>query len=190
MGSWQSQMGPFASTRHQLLNSVEPAVMKYGCCFFSEMTQMTKLLGVFRFYQWLILQEVRIVGVERKKEQSVMKKFLIGLISLIVLAYVGLQIADKVVKSGDDYYVQITTDGQRLNEKDDSGNDFVDYKYELPGYDKEGKKKDLDFNANKDRPLRREAFLKVTWNKNKGVTSYEEVQQKELPKKAAEKLGV
>ncbi|MGO3792471.1 MAG: hypothetical protein ACTJG1_13565, partial [Enterococcus gilvus] len=62
---------------------------------------MTKLLGVFRLYQWLILQEVCIVGVERKKEQSVMKKFLIGLISLIVLAYVGLQIADKVVKSGD-----------------------------------------------------------------------------------------
>ena len=46
-----------------------------------------------------------------------MKKFLIGLISLIVLAYVGLQIADKVVKSGDDYYVQITTDGKRLTRK-------------------------------------------------------------------------
>ena len=50
--------------------------------------------------------------------------------------------------------------------------------------------KELDFNANKDRPLRREAFLKVTWNKKKGVTSYEEVQQKDLPKKAADKLGV
>lgn len=48
----------------------------------------------------------------------------------------------------------------------------------------------LDFNASKSRPLRREAFLKVTWNEKKGVTSYEEVQQKEVPKKAAEKLGV
>lgn len=119
-----------------------------------------------------------------------MKKFLIGLVSLIVIAFVGLQIADKVVKGGDEYYVQITTDGQRVDEKDDSGNPYVDYKYSLPGYDKDGNKKELDFNAAKDRPLRREAFLKVTWNKKKGVTSYEEVQQKQLPKKAAEKLGV
>ena len=119
-----------------------------------------------------------------------MKKFLIGLVSLIVIAFVGLQIADKVVKSGDEYFVQITTDGQRVDEKDDSGNNYVDYKYSLPGYDKDGNKKELDFNANKDRPLRREAFLKVTWNKKKGVTSYEEVQQKDLPKKAADKLGV
>lgn len=29
-----------------------------------------------------------------------MKKFLIGLVSLIVIAFVGLQIADKVVKGG------------------------------------------------------------------------------------------
>ncbi|MGO2637834.1 MAG: YxeA family protein [Enterococcus viikkiensis] len=119
-----------------------------------------------------------------------MKKFLIGLVSLIVIGFVGLQIAEKVMSSGDAYYVQITNDGEKVNAKDDSGNSYVDYKYSLPGYDKEGNNKVLDFNASKDRPLRREAFLKVTWNKNKGVTSYEEVQQKQLPKKAAEKLGV
>lgn len=118
------------------------------------------------------------------------EKIFIGLVSLIVIAFVGLQIADKVVKGGDEYFVQVTTDGQRVEEKDDSGNNYVDYKYSLPGYDKDGNKKELDFNANKDRPLRREAFLKVTWNKKKGVTSYEEVQQKDLPKKAADKLGV
>ena len=61
-----------------------------------------------------------------KKEQSVMKKILIGLVSLVVIAYVGLQIADKVVKGGDDYYVQITTDGQRIEEKDTRGNTYVD----------------------------------------------------------------
>lgn len=70
-----------------------------------------------------------------------MKKILIGLVSLIVIAYVGLQIADKVVKGGDDYYVQITTDGQRIEEKDTSGNTYVDYSYSLPGYDKAGNKK-------------------------------------------------
>ncbi|MGM0175513.1 YxeA family protein [Enterococcus sp. DIV0800] len=119
-----------------------------------------------------------------------MKKILIGLVSLIVIGFVGLQIADKVMSSGDAYYVQITNDGEKYNGEDSNGNPYVDYKYALPGYDEEGHEKKLDFNASKDRPLRREAFLKVTWNKNKGVTSYEEVQQKQLPKKAAEKLGV
>lgn len=119
-----------------------------------------------------------------------MKKILIGLVSLIIIAFVGLKIAEKVVASGDGYYVQITTDEQRVDGKDDSGRPYIDYKYSLPGYDKEGQKKQLEFSAAKDRPLRREAFLKVTWKKSKGVTSYEEVQQKQIPKKAAEKLGL
>ncbi|MGX7204995.1 YxeA family protein [Enterococcus pingfangensis] len=118
-----------------------------------------------------------------------MKKILIGFVSVIVIAFVGLQIAQKVVSSGDEYYVQITTEGQRIDGKDDNGNAYVDYNYSLPGYDDEGKEKKLNFNAAKDRPLRREAFLKVTWNKQKGVTSYEEVSQKEVPKKALAKLG-
>lgn len=119
-----------------------------------------------------------------------MKKFLIGLVSLIVLAFVGLQIAQKIVSSGDEYYVQVTTNGERIVNKDDSGNQYVDYKYSLPGYDKKGDEKQLDFSAAKDRPLRKEAFLKITWNKKKGVTSYEDVQKKKVPEKAAEKLGI
>ena len=46
----------------------------------------------------------------------------------------------------------------------------------------------MDFNAFKDRPLRKNAYLKITWNKNKGVTSYEEVTKSELPNAAKEKL--
>ena len=76
--------------------------------------KMTKMLGVFSRFQWLDFQNFCIVALEIKKEQSVMKKFLIGLVSLIVIAFVGLQIADKVVKGGDEYFVQVTTDGQIL----------------------------------------------------------------------------
>ncbi|MDT2669669.1 YxeA family protein [Enterococcus dongliensis] len=118
-----------------------------------------------------------------------MKKFLIGFISLVVIVIIGVQVAQKVVSSGDNYYVQITTDGQRVESKDDNGNSYVDYKYTLQGYDNNGKAKKLTFNATKDRPLRKEAFLKVTWNNKKGVTSYEEVAQKDVPDKALEKLG-
>lgn len=58
----------------------------------------------------------------------------------------------------------------------------------LPGYTKEGKEKELDFKGQLTRPLRKGAYLKITWNKNKGVTSYEEVEKKDVPKTALEKL--
>lgn len=118
-----------------------------------------------------------------------MKKILLSLLSFLVIAFAGLKLAEQLMYSGETYYVQVTTEGQKVESKDDSGEPFVDYEYSLRGYDENGQQKLLRFSAAKDRPLRREAFLKVTWNKKKGVTSYEEVQQKELPKKAAEKLG-
>lgn len=105
-----------------------------------------------------------------------------------MIGVAGLKIADIVVMGGDSYYVQVTTDGIKQSERDDQGHTYTRYQYQLPGYDQNGEKKDLDFSTVKERPLRKEAFLKLTWNKNKGVTSFEEVQEKEVPKKAQEKL--
>ncbi len=113
-----------------------------------------------------------------------MKKFLMGLVTVIVIGVAGLKIADMVVMGGDSYYVQVTTDGEKQTEQDG----YTNYHYVLPGYDQNGEEKDMDFSAMKERPLRKEAFLRITWNKNKGVTSYEEVQGKDVPKKAQEKL--
>ncbi|MGM0216360.1 YxeA family protein [Enterococcus sp. AZ109] len=117
-----------------------------------------------------------------------MKKIVIGLVTLIVIGVASLKIADIVVMGGDSYYVQVTTDGQKQTERDDQGQNYVNYDYVLPGYDQNGEEKDMDFSSMKNRPLRKDAFLKITWNKNKGVTSYEEVQKKDVPKKAQEKL--
>lgn len=117
-----------------------------------------------------------------------MKKFLIGLVTLIVIGTAGLKIADSIILGGDSYYVQVTTDGTRHDGKDDQGRTYINYHYQLPGYDQNGEEKDMDFSTVKERPLRKEAFLKLTWNKNKGVTAFEEVQEKEIPKKAQEKL--
>jgi len=36
--------------------------------------------------------------------------------------------------------------------------------------------------------LRKEAYLKITWNEKKGVTSYEEVQASDIPSKALDQL--
>lgn len=76
----------------------------------------------------------------------------------------------------------------RGNTTADSGQETVNYRYILPGYTKEGKEKELDFNGQLTRPLRKGAYLKITWNKKKGVTSYEEVEKKDVPKTALEKL--
>lgn len=117
-----------------------------------------------------------------------MKKILIGLLVFIVVALAGVKIADYVVMGGEEYYVQITTDGAKTVSKADSGQETVNYRYILPGYTKEGKEKELDFNGQLTRPLRKGAYLKITWNKKKGVTSYEEVEKKDVPKTALEKL--
>lgn len=118
-----------------------------------------------------------------------MKKLLIGLVLTVVLIFGGLKIADTVVMGGTDYYVQITNDGTKNLEQDNSGNTITRYSYQLTGFDKEGNQKVLDFSAFKDRPLKRDAYLKLTWNQKKGVTSYEEVQKNDLPQKAAAKLN-
>ena len=53
------------------------------------------------------------------------------------------------------------------------------------GFDKEGNAKTLTFRANKE--LRKQAFLRL-YVKEKGVSSYQEVQANEIPEKAKMKL--
>lgn len=52
---------------------------------------------------------------------------------------------------------------------------------------KNGEAKDVSFTATHN--LRKEAYLKVTDNKTKGVTNWEEVQKNDLPSKAKDKLN-
>lgn len=126
-----------------------------------------------------------------------MKKLLVGIgISIVALVlgsvvfiYGGLKIADRIIMGGDSYYVKIMTDGEKEEIKDSRDEVTIQYKYTLPGYDEEGNKKILTFNGQKPRPLRKGAYLEVTWNENKGVTSYEEVKQSDIPKLAQEKLS-
>ena len=40
---------------------------------------------------------------------------------------------------GESYYVQITTDGEKQVDHADGGQEIISYRYELPGFNKEGK---------------------------------------------------
>ena len=63
------------------------------------------------------------------------------------------------------------------------------YTYDLPSFDKEGKEKNIEFDAYKDKPLKENAYLKIKVNDIKGVLSWEEVQKSDLPTKVKEKLN-
>ncbi|HEF1898055.1 YxeA family protein [Bacillus cereus group sp. MYBK108-2] len=117
-----------------------------------------------------------------------MKKYM-ALFSLLVV-FASLLVGCDINRMGkDEYYVQITTDGKEGVSKSMDGKVMgKEYEYTLPGFDKEGKEKELEFMAQKN--LCKEAFLRVYHSEKKGVTAWEEVQEDELPKKAKEKLGV
>lgn len=117
-----------------------------------------------------------------------MRKFLIGLIVLIVLVFGGLKLYSVMNYGGTTYYTQVTTNGEKITQKDTNGNAHVDYQYELPGFDENGQKQVLTFNANKNRPLRKNAYLKVTYNDKKGVTSWEAVTTSDVPAPALKQL--
>jgi len=87
------------------------------------------------------------------------------------------------------YYVQITVDGKETDAKSMEGEIMgKEFTYKLPGFDTEGKEKELEFRTQKN--LRKEAFLLVYYSKDKGVKSWEEVEKGDLPTKAKEKLSV
>ena len=68
-----------------------------------------------------------------------------------------------------------------------SGKKFKEYDYDIKSYQKDGKEKRVTFMA--DHNLRKEAYLKLTVNSVKGVTSWEEVKKSEVPKEALKKLN-
>jgi len=117
-----------------------------------------------------------------------LKKLLLGVVLFVVLAFGGLKITEKIVQGGDDYYVEVTNKGNKKEEKDGNGKVVLSYDYALEGFDKTGKEKEMKFTAYKNRPLIQGAYLKVTWNQKRGVTSYEQVKESDVPAKAKEKL--
>ncbi|MBC1974280.1 YxeA family protein [Listeria booriae] len=119
-----------------------------------------------------------------------MKKLFISLIVIIVIIG-GAMLAIRFINfnrlGADTYYVKITQDPKITSGHASDGSAYNDYNYNLPGYNKDGKEKDMEFIAQKN--LRKDAYLEVFWKEDKGVTSYEEVKKADIPKKAAEQLN-
>ena len=116
-----------------------------------------------------------------------MKKILFGIIALIILVGGAGFAWYKVSYGGGTYYVQITKDGKEKEVSDNSGKKFKEYDYDIKSYQKDGIERRVTFMA--DHNLRKEAYLKLTVNSVKGVTSWEEVKKSEVPKEALKKLN-
>ena len=118
------------------------------------------------------------------------KNKLIGGIIIIALLAIPFYFYEKY-QGGIYYYTQITKDPIKTEDAlNDAGvKQGAVYTYELVGYDDKGTQKQLEFDAYKDKPLRKDAYLKVKVNEVKGVLNWEEVKQNDLPSKVKSKLN-
>ncbi|MGL4337703.1 MAG: YxeA family protein [Turicibacter sp.] len=117
-------------------------------------------------------------------------KLAVGLVCLLGIGILGLGMSDIDIKDlmYEDYYVQITADGDDVAEREN-----WNYFYELPAYNKKGKELQVEFYADKN--LRKDAYLRVqvidqSDTESNGIHSYEEVSESELPSKVKEKFSI
>jgi uncharacterized protein (TIGR01655 family) len=114
-----------------------------------------------------------------------MKKLLLGLV-VVLLAVGGAYTWYSSEYGGKTVYVQIQEDGQLQEIKSDDGRNLKRYNYSLDGYDEKGQSQKIKLSESHN--LKHDAYLKVLNNKKKGVVSWEEVQKKDVPEKALDKI--
>ncbi|WP_321384977.1 YxeA family protein [uncultured Enterococcus sp.] len=86
---------------------------------------------------------------------------------------------------GPSYYTKINGDPVASGIAD--GTQF--YEYDQVSYDEKGIEKTVHLKEYRQKPLRKSAYLKMVVNDEKGVTSWEEVNEKDLPNSVKEKLA-
>ncbi|MED4072710.1 YxeA family protein [Priestia endophytica] len=118
-----------------------------------------------------------------------MKKTAIILIMFLVVlggAFLFLQNVNINRLGSDKYYTQIIGEGKKLEEKATSGEVFVRYEYTLRAVKEDGEAKTVTFTS--QTPLRQQAYLELFIKNDKGVTSYEEINEDKVPQKVKEKF--
>lgn len=86
---------------------------------------------------------------------------------------------------GPSYYTKITHPPEASGITD--GTQF--YEYDQVSYDEKGREKTVHLKEYRQKPLRLSAYLKMVVNDEKGVTSWEEISEKDLPSTVKEKLA-
>ncbi|MCG7408163.1 YxeA family protein [Paenibacillus sp. ACRRX] len=120
-----------------------------------------------------------------------MKK-LIGIVLIFTLmagmfiAFINYAPEHNPFSKKEEYYVLIGDKYTVEKSKTDKGEEYINYMYTLPGFDKQGNKRDITFNGLK--VLRQHAYLKITMRADT-VISYNEVQLEDIPSAAKIKVS-
>lgn len=72
-----------------------------------------------------------------------MMKWFLGILTAGLIILVGGYFLYSGYYSTEDYYVKITTDPKVVKEKASDGYTYINYNYDVTGYDKDGKSKNL-----------------------------------------------
>ena len=115
-----------------------------------------------------------------------MKKILIGLVALLAILMGAGFMWYQSNYGGQAYYVQIKADGKEITDLTSDGEKMKRYEYQQIGYSDKGAAQSLTYTASHN--LKQKAYLKITYNKSKGVTSWNEVQADKVPKLARDKI--
>lgn len=109
------------------------------------------------------------------------------LLLFVVGAGIALTAIDWNRLGAESYYVKITEDGKEFEDRVSPTEVYKRYEYSFEGYNADGEAKTLAFTSHKN--LRHGAYLEIFYKGKKGVTSYEERPETEVPEKAKEQLN-
>ena len=117
------------------------------------------------------------------------KKSLVSIILILmpILLAIGVFNYKKYINTaGEKYYVQLVNEPISCKKEK---NDVTLCRYKEKGYNDECTEKILEFYSNRERPLKKDAYLVLTYSSIKeDVVRYKEVKKEEIPKKVLEKL--
>lgn len=116
-----------------------------------------------------------------------MKK-IIGLLIVLAIFIGGSWGAYNYFYGGSPYYTKIVTNGEKERGNTNSGEGYTIYTYNQKAYDEKGAAKTVTLREERDRPLKMNAYLKLSVNPRKGVMAWEEVKKSDVPEAALDKL--
>ncbi|MCY7863005.1 YxeA family protein [Bacillus haynesii] len=90
--------------------------------------------------------------------------------------------------STEDYYVKITTDPKVVKEKASDGYTYINYNYDVTGYDKGGKPKSLKLSS-QDKMQKGQYYI-IHWeDRREIISSKEKANEKQIDKDILDKLN-
>ncbi|EOH99145.1 hypothetical protein UAY_01922 [Enterococcus moraviensis ATCC BAA-383] len=116
-----------------------------------------------------------------------MKKMLFFILPFILLT-AGVWFGYDYYYGGKDYYTRVGAPDEVKAGKFSNGEKYTEYIYTQNAFNSKGEKTVQKTHEIRDAPLRINAYLKLKVNPRKGVLSWEEVSEKDIPKQALAKM--